>query len=124
MQRPDRTLNPITSLERLLRRRCEVIVTNEQTNDGKIHLYDTGLFWITFDKSAYLATKVFPEEAVIEVVPPGYPFRMLATPVSYKNLKKYSGIHILDDEAPDHRIVYTRKINIDGYRRWKRKRLG
>lgn len=106
--------NPIACLERLLQRSSKEIVENERKNDGRIHLYDTGLFWMAFGVSAHLALEVFPEEAVLEVIPSGYPFRMPATVVSYDNLSKYSRSHIISHSAPGHCVVTPPADSLSG----------
>ena len=69
-------------LMNLLRDHLTEIMDRERANLNSIHLYCTGSYWVSFERSAYQLRRVFPDSETT-------PLRLFAYPVSYTHLDVY-----------------------------------
>jgi len=72
-------------LMNLLRDHLTEIMDRERANLNSIHLYCTGSYWVSFERSAYQLRRVFPDSETtplrlfaypFPIVSPGFPWRI------------------------------------------------
>ena len=113
-------MTPFELLEALLSRYIKEIMSRESVNTNTIHLYNTGDYWVSFEKSAYMLQRLSQDVDTATINHPAYPFPIIMATVSD------SEIH--GDLSPDcvlrgYSTLYADELNIAEYTEWHRNEI-
>ena len=99
------------------------LVEAERKNERHINLYSTGYFWIAFEQSAFMLSKLFPKCAVLRANIPGYPVPVVMTMIKDNELRTYTREHIVKKPTPSHCILLTNAYDRSDFALWHRRQL-
>ena len=90
-------------LMNLLRDHLTEIMDRERANLNSIHLYCTGSYWVSFERSAYLFA---------------YPFPIVMVSVTDRSLRLYARKHILRRDETDYKLLTVPGLPMADYHVW------
>ena len=95
-------------LMNLLRDHLTEIMDRERANLNSIHLYCTGSYWVSFERSAYQLRRVFPDSETTPLRLFAYPFPIVMVSVTDRSLRLYDleegrdGLQAIDRPRASH----------------------
>ena len=92
-------------LMNLLRDHLTEIMDRERANLNSIHLYCTGSYWVSFERSAYQLRRVFPDSETTPLRLFAYPFPIVMVSVTDRSLRLYARKHILRRDETDYKLL-------------------
>lgn len=107
-------------LQRLIETQISQIIRRERKNVARIYLYETGDYWIAFERSAYSLCRLFPEADISVVMLRDNPFPIILANISEKKLCHYAKQHIFYRDTPDYKEIATAEIPLIQYNIWHR----
>lgn len=114
----------LVSLNTLLTTRLDKILQKESHNDDRIHLYETGEYWVGFGKSAYELEQLgrdFSQTTVLRV--PGHSLPIVMCSVHYKQIDDIQRKHEMASSSLNYLQFVTRPIDSRSYDKWYNKYL-
>ena len=105
-------------LMNLLRERLTEIMDRERANLNSIHLYCTGSYWVSFERSAYQLRRVFPDSETTPLRLFAYPFPIVMVSVTDRSLRSYTRKHILRRDESDYKLLTVPGFSLVDYREW------
>ena len=105
-------------LMNLLRERLTEIMDRERANLNSIHLYCTGSYWVSFERSAYQLRRVFPDSETTPLRLFAYPFPIVMVSVTDRSLRSYARRHILRRDDIDYKLLTASQLSHEDYQAW------
>ena len=105
-------------LMNLLRERLTEIMDRERANLNSIHLYCTGSYWVSFERSAYQLRRVFPDSETTPLRLFAYPFPIVMVSVTDRSLSSYARKHILRRDDKDYKQLTVPVLSLADYHEW------
>ena len=102
----------------LLKERLVEIMDRERANRNSIHLYCTGPYWVSFERSAYQLRRVFPDSETTPLRLFAYPFPIVMVSVTDRSLRLYARKHILRRDETDYKLLTVPGFPLADYREW------
>ena len=102
----------------LLRDHLTEIMDRERANLNSIHLYCTGSYWVSFERSAYQLRLTFPDSETTPLRLFVYPFPIVMVSVTDRSLRSYARKHILRWDETDYVVLTAPESSSTDYRRW------
>ncbi len=109
----------LVSLNTLLTTRLGKILQKESHNDNRIHLYETGEYWVGFGKSAYELSQLgrgFSQTIVLRV--PGYSLPVVMGSIHYKKIDDIQRKHAMAKSSLNYLQFITHPIDNSSYDKW------
>ena len=105
-------------LMNLLRDHLTEIMDRERANLNSIHLYCTGSYWVSFERSAYQLCLTFPDSEITPLRHFAYPYPIVIVSVTDRSLRSYARKHILRRDETDYVVLTVPESSLTDYRRW------
>ena len=105
-------------LMNLLRDHLTEIMDRERANLNSIHLYCTGSYWVSFERSAYQLRRVFPDSETTPLRLFAYPFPIVMVSVTDRSLRSYARKHILRRDDIDYKLLTASQLSHEDYQAW------
>ena len=105
-------------LMNLLRDHLTEIMDRERANLNSIHLYCTGSYWVSFERSAYQLRRVFPDSETTSLRLFAYPFPIVMVSVTDRSLRSYARKHILRRDDIDYKLLTASQLSHEDYQAW------
>ena len=105
-------------LMNLLRDHLTEIMDRERANLNSIHLYCTGYYWVSFERSAYQLCLTFPDSEITPLRLFAYPFPIVMVSVTDRSLRSYTRKHILRRDGSDYKLLTVPGIPMADYHVW------
>ena len=105
-------------LMNLLRERLTEIMDRERANLNSIHLYCTGSYWVSFERSAYQLCLTFPDSEITPLRLFAYPFPIVMVSVTDRSLRSYTRKHILRRDGSDYKLLTVPGLPMADYHVW------
>ncbi len=102
----------------LLNEHLSEIMDRERTNRTSIHLYCTGPYWVSFERSAYQLRRAFPDSETTPLRLFAYPFPIVMVSVTDRSLRSYVRKHILSRDESDYKQLTVPGLPLSDYREW------
>ena len=102
----------------LLNERLNEIMDRERANQNSIHLYCTGSYWVSFERSAYQLRRVFPDSETTPLRLFAYPFPIVMVSVTDRSLSSYARRHILRRDDKDYKQLTVPVLSLADYHEW------
>ena len=112
------SLHSVIRLLNLLRDHLTEIMDRERANLNSIHLYCTGSYWVSFERSAYQLCLTFPDSEITPLRLCAYPFPIVMGSVTDRSLRSYARKHILRRDETDYVVLTVPESSLTDYRRW------
>lgn len=109
----------LVSLNTLLTTRLGKIMQKESKNDDRIHLYETGEYWVGFDKSAYTLEQFgrgFSQTTVLRV--PGFSLPIVMCSIHHNQIDDIQRKHAMAKSTLNYLQFITRPIDTPSYDKW------
>lgn len=94
------------------------ILGREKGNNKFIHLYNTGGYWVAFERSACQLNRLFPECGIFLFKVDGRPEYVVMASVPCEKADAYFRMHNLHCNEPDYKAVTVLPISIGFYDKW------
>ena len=107
----------------LLRERLTEIMDRERANLNSIHLYCTGSYWVSFERSAYQLRRVFPDSETTPLRLFAYPFPIVMVSVTDRSLRSYARKHILRRDDKDYKQLTVPGFSLSDYQGWHKREV-
>lgn len=114
---------PWIRLNNMLEARHGTILTRERNNTNHIHLYAYGIYWATFEQSAYQLCRLFPESGIAIMQIKGYPFPAVMAFLPDKKLYNSAVLYPIRTVTPDYKILTVPDLIPSRFRTWYSRRL-
>ena len=95
------------------------ILRKEMKNEDTIHLYCIGNYWVAFEQSAYLLSRLSADIQTMAMQPIAHPFPVVMTTITESALQTIK--RTLKTKTPDYKILTTTPLAQPSYTRWHRK---
>lgn len=119
-----KALNTLDYVLMLLEKESQTILTRENANENRVHLYGVGQYWASFDRSAYLLEKMTKAESDAAVIRwKDYPFPIFLYCVHYEQIKELCKMHIMTKQELEYIQFITSGIDANSYNKWCRKHV-
>lgn len=106
-------------LKTLLENHHKDILKREASGRGDfIYLYDTGDYWVAFERSAFMLRRIFPESDIVVLHLKTWLFPVVMVSVADRDFRKYSRIHTARPMGPDRRVLPGGTVSPEQYTRW------
>ena len=106
-------------LKTLLENHHKDILKREASGRGDfIYLYDTGDYWVAFERSAFMLRRIFPESDIVVFHLKTWLFPVVMVSVADRDFRKYSRIHTARPMGPDRRVLPGGTVSLEQYTRW------
>ena len=105
-------------LMNLLRDHLTEIMDRERANLNSIHLYCTGSYWVSFERSAYQLCLTFPDSEITPLRLFAYPFPIVMVSVTDRSLRSYARKHILRRDDIDYKLLTASQLSHEDYQAW------
>lgn len=106
-------------LKTLLENHHKDILKREASGRGDfIYLYDTGDYWVAFERSAFMLRRIFPESDIVVLHLKTWLFPVVMVSVADSDFRKYSRIHTAHPMGPDRRVLPGGTVSLEQYTRW------
>jgi len=95
------------------------ILARERDNADRLYLYDTGGYWVSFERSAWQSSRLFPKHnvAVLKLKP--YPFPIVMSSVADSDVRSYLQRHIVRSTG-NRTVLSVSGLLEEQYSRWHR----
>ena len=110
-------------LMNLLRDHLTEIMDRERANLNSIHLYCTGSYWVSFERSAYQLRRVFPDSETTPLRLFAYPFPIVMVSVTDRSLRSYARKHILRRDDKDYKQLTVPGFPLSDYQGWHKREV-
>lgn len=121
MTRVNKTLNTLDYVSMLLAKNTKTIMTRENTNENRVHLYGIGQYWAAFDKSAFLLEQMTNRNSDVAILHlKDYPFPILMHCVHYEKVKDLCRKHVMAKQSLEYLQFLTHPIDSKSYNKWYR----
>lgn len=121
MSQTPKPLNTLDYVQMLLEKSSKTIMTRENTNENRVHLYGVGQYWAAFDKSAFLLEKMTDDDDYVSIIRlKDYPFPILMHCVHYEKVKGLCRKHIMAKKSLEYLQLMTHPIDQQSYSEWYR----
>lgn len=94
------------------------ILSREKKNDKFIHFYNTGAYWVAFERSACQANTIFPECGIFLFRVSELLEYVIMASVPCDEAHAYFCMHILRRDEPDYKVVAVSSLQADRYHSW------
>lgn len=113
------TLSSWQRLKALLENHQNDILERESSCSGNsIYLYDTGEYWVAFERSAFRLRQIFPDSDITVLHLKTWLFPVVMVSVADRDFRKYSRIHTARPMGPDRRVLPGGTVSLEQYTRW------
>ena len=116
-------MTPFELLEALLSRYIKEIMSRESVNTNTIHLYNTGDYWVSFEKSAYQLQRLSQDVDTATINHPAYPFSIIMATVSESELTKKCGNMSYKNKQSGYVAIPTSEITLSKYNKWHKNEI-
>ena len=110
-------------LMNLLRDHLTEIMDRERANLNSIHLYCTGSYWVSFERSAYQLCLTFPDSEITPLRLFAYPFPIVMVSVTDRSLRSYARKHILRRDDKDYKQLTVPGFSLSDYQGWHKREV-
>lgn len=111
--------NAIIEFIELLQSRLPDILSKEANNERYMYLYDAGNYWMAFERSAYMLSKLYVHALLLPMKTPYIPFPIVAASIEQEKLHSIVNGLICKKRTGKERIYVTGKVeNVSFYDRW------
>lgn len=105
----------------LLDRELNTVMKREQHNTDRVHLYDAGDYWVSFEKSAYLLSRMISSgEKPLVLYLKSYPFPIVMCMLHHSQLRCVCRQHVVAQRGLEYLQLLTRPSDVSSYRKWHR----
>lgn len=94
------------------------ILGREKGNNKFIHLYNTGGYWVAFERSACQLNRLFPECGIFLFKVDGRPEYVVMASVPYEKADAYFRMHIVRRDEPDYKVIAVNSLQTREYHKW------
>ena len=94
------------------------ILGREKGNDKFVHLYDTGTYWVAFERSACQLNRIFPRCGIFLFRVNGRLDYVVMASVPCDEATAYFRTHILRCDEPDYKMLAVSALSSEDYNRW------
>ena len=109
----------LARLKELLTIELKKILQQEAHNDNHINLYETGDYWVAFEKSAYqLGQLTDSAERTMVLRVKNHPFPIIMRSIHYKRLDDVCRKHIMAKRTLDYLQFVTHPVDRKSYGKW------
>lgn len=94
------------------------ILGREKGNNKFIHLYNTGGYWVAFERSACQLNRLFPECGIFLFKVDGRPEYVVMASVPCEKADAYFRMHIVRCDEVDYKVLTVSSLQTKEYHRW------
>ena len=116
-------MTPFELLEALLSRYIKEIMSRESVNTNTIHLYNTGDYWVSFEKSAYMLQRLSSDVDTATINHPAYPFPIIMSTVAESELTKKCVSLSYKNKQSGYVAIPTSEITLSQYTKWHKNEI-
>lgn len=111
--------NAIIEFIELFQNRLSDILFKEANNESYMYLYDTGSYWMAFEKSAYMLSKLYDHALLLPMKTPYIPFPIVTASIEQEKLHFIVNGLICKKRTGKERIYVAGKVgNVSSYNKW------
>ena len=103
----------------------EEIVSREKDNRDVIHIYNVGGWWVAFENSAYMLSRMhkccYP--SVLRMPEQSGSQSLIMEGLSEEEMKALCRINVMLHDETDYKAVASERYNASLYAKWKRRYL-
>lgn len=105
----------------LLESDLHTIMQREMHNDDRVHLYDVGVYWVAFEKSAYFLSRMTcTSDKPLVLYLKSHPFPVVMCTIHYSHLCSVCRNHVTAQRGFEYLQLLTQPSDVSSYRKWHR----
>ena len=105
-------------LQRLIQACHTEILDREKNNDKFIHLYNIGIYWVAFERSACRLNTLFRQCEVTLFRVPGHPDYVVMASVSVDEAEICFHGHSIFSDGYHHKVLFDNPLTVSDYHKW------
>lgn len=105
-------------LQRLIQNQHVEILDREKDNDRFMHLYNIGMYWVAFERSACRLCSVFPKSELDLFRVPGCPEYVVMASIFADEAETYFHKHIALRDEIDYKVMNVSPLVARDYHKW------
>ena len=111
--------NAIIEFIELFQNRLSDILFKEANNERYMYLYDTGSYWMAFEKSAYMLSKLYDHALLLPMKTPYIPFPIVTARIEQEKVHLIVIGLFCKKMTGKERIYVAGKVgNVSSYNKW------
>ncbi len=100
---------------------CEIVKSESVDGSPRMCLYDIGEYWVGFERSAYLMTRIIPNSDSFLVNYPGYPFAVVGISIPAEALRSYLRSRDIRYPSSGHLEILGLPFEPQDYAKWHKR---